>query len=425
MPEWLSQSQSRNSADQFCRFVARQPILDRLRRTFGYELLFRTGWENRFCADGEIASRHMIDNAVAFGMESLVGDAVPFVNCTRDLLLKGLPTLLPTSTVLEVLEDIEVDEPLVDACKRLCALGYRLALDDYDFSGKWDPLLPYTTFIKVDFRASTPKQRVSLLHRLRFHPLQFVAEKVEDEAELRMAMDEGFHLFQGYFFTRPVVLGRPALNTIINRLRFLAELTKPGFNSSRIAGLLKQEPTIAFRLLRLANSAASGIRGVRKVVMHEPLTNLRTALAMIGEEQFRKLALTAMTSELCGAQTKETLRFILQKARFCELMAPDLHMDSTELYLFGMLAVLHSTLHLSDADLGETLNLRPELVAALRNDSEDDSSYGLLLRLFEMHSTGDWPMFADAAGKLGRSEDSVSSRCVEAQRWAADILAVA
>ena len=413
MAEWLSQLQTDDDTNQFCRFVARQPILDRSRRTFGYELLFRTGWENRFCADGEVASRHMIDNAVAFGMESLVGEAVPFVNCTRDLLMKGLPTLLPSYTVLEVLEDVEVDSDLVNASKRLASLGYRLALDDFDFSDRWEPLLGCISYVKVDFRCTTPRQRRDLLHRMRFHSLQFVAEKVEDEHEFQMAMDEGFHFFQGYFFTRPVVLGRPALNTVINRFRFLAELSKPGFNATEILRLLKEEPTITFRVLRLANSAAMGAR--------EPLSNLRTALAMIGEEQFRKMAFTAMTSELCGGQTMETLRFILQKARFCELLAPELQMEPTEMYLFGMLAVMQSTLNLRDADLSQTLKLRPELVAALQGVEND---YSLVLSLFQAHSQGNWTAFTEAALRLGQQEELVSHRCHEAQHWASEVMAI-
>lgn len=413
MSEWLSQSETIDGAGQFCRFVARQPILDRSRRTFGYELLFRTGWENRFSADGEIASRHMIDNAIAFGMDSLVGDAIPFVNCTRDLLLKGLPTLLPSHTVLEVLEDVQVDGDLIDACKRLAAQGYKLALDDFDFSEQWTPLLAFSSYVKVDFRCTTARQRIDLLHRMRFSSIQFVAEKVEDEQEFKMAMDEGFHFFQGYFFTKPIVLGRPALNTVINRFRFLAELNKPTFNATEIIRLLKEEPTITYRLLRLANSAAMGLR--------EPLSNLRTALAMIGEEQFRKMAFTAMTSELCGTQTMETLRFILQKARFCELMAPDYNMDGTEMYLFGMLAVMQSTLNLTGADLSHSLKLRPELVAALQGSNNE---YRAILSLFEAHAHGDWEVFTAGALQLNHREDVLSSRCQEAQQWASEIMAV-
>ena len=118
----------------------------------------------------------------------------------------------------------------------------------------------------------------------------------------------------------------------------------------------------------------------------------------------------------------ETLRFILQKARFCELMAPDMHMDGTELYLFGMIAVLQSTLSLSDADLAETLKLRPQLIAALQGDSND---YWRLLQIFEAHNTGDWTTFSQAAAELGHVEDVVSTRCREAHQWASEIMMVA
>ena len=43
---------------QGVRFVARQPILDRQRRLFGYELLFRDSWVNSFGAtDADLARR--------------------------------------------------------------------------------------------------------------------------------------------------------------------------------------------------------------------------------------------------------------------------------------------------------------------------------------------------------------------------------
>lgn len=414
MPEWVTQSRSPELSEHFCRFVARQPILDRSRRTFGYELLFRSGWENRFYANGDMASRHIVDNAVSFGMESLVGDGVPFVNCTQDLLVSGLPTLLPRYTVLEVLEDVCPDAELIASCKHLHALGYKLALDDYDFSDRWTPLLPFTQFIKVDFRCTEARQRIDLLHKLRFSGIQFVAEKVEDEAELRMAMDEGFHLFQGYFFTRPVVLARPALTTVINRLRFLAELSQPGFHLNRVLGLLKEEPSISYRLLRLANSAAVGAR--------EQLTSLRTAMTMIGEEQFRKLALTALTSELCGGQATETLRFILQKARFCELMATQLGLEPTELYLFGMLSVVQATLKLSPVEVEQTLKLRPEMIAALAGK---DNAFRRVLELAHSYEQGDWPAFGELAARVGGTEEHISECGSRARQWAEQVVRAA
>ena len=412
MPEWIQQSDASAGAEALCRFVALQPIVNRSRDTFAYELLFRNSWENRFSSDGDVASQHMVDNIVAFGMDSMVGDKVPFLNCTRELLLRGIPTLLPRNTVLEVLETIQVDEPLLSACRSLRAMGYALALDDYDFSPQWEPLLPYVTYIKVDFRASTSQQRYSLIQRLRYLPIRFIAEKVETEAEYRLAVDEGFHLFQGYFFTRPVVMGRRALTAVVNRLRFLAVLSRSTFPRAEVLRLIKEEPSISYRLLRMANSAASALR--------EPLRSLQSALTMIGEDEFRKMALTALASELYGRQGSETMRFTLQKARFCELLAQELGLEPTELYLLGMVSVVRSTLDLSASDLHETIQMRPEIIAALAGAT---NIYSALLALTSSFEEGHWDEFAQAAGELNVSEDKVAIAFGEARQWADTILA--
>ena len=53
------------------RFLARQPIFDKQRKTVAYELLFRSGWENFFNGDSDDSTRQMLDNVLIAGTESL------------------------------------------------------------------------------------------------------------------------------------------------------------------------------------------------------------------------------------------------------------------------------------------------------------------------------------------------------------------
>jgi c-di-GMP-related signal transduction protein len=47
------------------RYVARQPIFDRSEQVMGYELFFRSGWENYFTgSDRESASRETLDSTL-------------------------------------------------------------------------------------------------------------------------------------------------------------------------------------------------------------------------------------------------------------------------------------------------------------------------------------------------------------------------
>jgi hypothetical protein len=66
-----SASTAQSPAWQGQRFVARQPIFNRVRRVFGYELLFRNGIENCFHGDPDQASRRTLDSSLLLGMETL------------------------------------------------------------------------------------------------------------------------------------------------------------------------------------------------------------------------------------------------------------------------------------------------------------------------------------------------------------------
>src|SRR5271157_3540939 len=109
------------------RYVARQPIIDREQKVFGYELLFRDGLENAFSGDTDEASRATLDRSLLMGLDILCDGRRAFVNCTRDTLIKGLVTLLPsTTTVVEILETVPPDSEVIAACRTLKEAGYQI-----------------------------------------------------------------------------------------------------------------------------------------------------------------------------------------------------------------------------------------------------------------------------------------------------------
>src|SRR5690348_13587679 len=115
------------------RYLARQAILDSFENVFGYELLFRGGPETLFSAiNSDRASMSTIDYSLTLANPTLTNGKRVFINCTRELLVGGLVTLLPPDlTVLEILEDVEADDEVIAACRRLRSFGYSLALDDF------------------------------------------------------------------------------------------------------------------------------------------------------------------------------------------------------------------------------------------------------------------------------------------------------
>jgi c-di-GMP-related signal transduction protein len=189
------------------RYVARQPILDLRGNLHGYELLFRAGPTQAFSGDGDAATRDVLDNLVAGGIERVAGDALVFVNCTREALLGRLVMVLPPQrTVLEILETLEPTEELRLACVELKAAGFRVALDDFEWMPEWDAFLPLADYVKVDLSKTTAEKRRALVRKLRGCTAQLVAERVETREDVEMVQKEGFTLFQGYYFCKPVLM---------------------------------------------------------------------------------------------------------------------------------------------------------------------------------------------------------------------------
>jgi EAL and modified HD-GYP domain-containing signal transduction protein len=190
-------------SSQPTRFVARQPIFNARGDVIGYELLFRSGWKNFFSGEGDDAARQTLDNCLIMGLDSLVGDGLAFVNCTRESLVSRLVTLLPPArVVLEILETVEPDQEVLEACTALRAMGYRFALDDFMPRPEMRPLIELVSFVKVDFRLTNPAMRREIHELLRGSGAALLAEKVENQDEFDLSKAEGYDYFQGYFFAR-------------------------------------------------------------------------------------------------------------------------------------------------------------------------------------------------------------------------------
>jgi c-di-GMP-related signal transduction protein len=317
--------------------VGRQPIFDVNREVLGYELLFRAGSaaQTADVREGNLATAQIIVKTFAeFGIRSLVGPGLAFVNVTRPFLVGELPLPFdPGGVVLEVLEDVTPDAEVLEGCRRLVEAGYRLALDDLVPGDPRLALLEVAAYGKLDLERSRPEDLTDVAAACREAGVQMVAEKVETDADLENGWVLGCTLFQGRHLAHAQVLDAPALTPgRLNCLRLLGKLSQPDVSFEEIEELVRLEPALAVRVLTVANSAAVGAR--REIV------SVHDALVILGLSQLRGWLQLMVFADLAG-EPSELFAAALVRARACELLAAERDgLDSDTAFTTGLVSSL-------------------------------------------------------------------------------------
>lgn len=390
------------------RFVARQPIFDRAQKVFGYEILFRNGVEDYFSSDPELAARSTLDSSLLFGIKMLCDNRRAFLNCTREVLFKDLLTLLPpTQTVAEILETVEPEDRVVAACKRLKAAGYLIALDDFAPNDPRQPLVEFADIIKVDIRATRTEERAGMMRRLGSPKCKMLAEKLETPHEFQQARNMGFSYFQGYFFCRPeLVVGHEVPSSRLHYIRLLEMVSRTEIDMHELEKMLKQEASIAYRLLRYLNSPLFGFALEIKSIRH--------AMAVLGEREMRRWVRLVVAVGAAEQTCSELVVMGLARARFCELLSVRLQSD-TDLFLMGLLSIMDAILEVTMDVLLEQLPVDREIKAALLGQN---STLRPLYQLMLAQEAGEWAHSSELAKQLKLRDEEVSLTWWQSLQWA-------
>lgn len=233
-------------------------------------------------------------------------------------------------------------------------------------------------FIKVDFRSSSIETRKEIYGMCRSKKTSFVAEKVETLSEVQTAQEEGNTFFQGYFYSRPEIISEAQIPANkLSYLRMFAVLANPDPDFREIERLLLLEPSLCYRLLRLANSALYGFQ--------YRISTIQAALVAVGEEAFRKLVTIILAGKIAHSASDGDVRQALERAHFCESLAAALKENPAELYMLGMLSMMDRMLNIPMAKLLELIYLCSRIEEALLGSRE---GIGKALELCEYHERG-------------------------------------
>lgn len=394
-------------------FIGRQPIFDRNIKVFAYELLYRHGFVSQAVIDDDDAasSTVMVNLLLEIGLDNLVGKHRAFCNFTRGFLLQQNDlSFAADRLVVEVLESVQADEDILAAVRGYAERGHMIALDDFEYREELRPLVELADMIKIDVMdmgMERVAEQVKVLRAIK--PLKFVAEKVETRDEFQQCLNLGFDYFQGYFFSKPVVVtGKKLPPARMAMLQLMTELQKPDVSMERVEEIIQTDVNLSVKLLRQVNSSYYSLIS--------EVTSIRQAIVRVGLLHIRVWASVVMMGSVSD-KPDELMTMALVRARMCELLAVQQQVkDVTGYFTVGLFSLLESILDAPMEQILQGLPLSAEINEALLNGTGD---MGRILRCVQDYEQADW----ESVYGYSIPRDAVVDAYWQAVSWAEEISA--
>ncbi len=393
-------------------FVARQPIFDKKQKVIGYELLYRIGYENYYDRlDGDRATADVIANSfLLIGIEALTGGKRAFINFSQNLMQSEVVFNLPRELVaVEVLEDVQINAEIIAACHRLKQNGYMLVLDDFVFTPDYMPLIELADIIKVDFLNTAFEERLELARWFGNKNVSLLAEKVETRAAFEEALEMGYSYFQGYFFSKPVVLSGQDISVYkMNYLQALSEINRSEPDFGKIEGIIKRDVSMAYKLLKYINSAAYGFR--------KRISSIRHALVMLGIAEVKKWISLIALRGMIDDKPDEIMTSSVIRAKFGELLAPMIGYkeQSAEIFLMGMFSMIDAIVDRPMSEVVSELPISEEIKMALMGER---NHYRDVYELILSYEKGDWDELSRFVNRFRLNEIEIPRLYYDSLEW--------
>ncbi len=364
-------------------YIGRQPIYDNKLELFAYELLYRPN--NVHNAAGDVdhdraTTQVVLNTFLGFGLEQLVGQKRAFINLPRTFVVGDLPLPLTKElVVLEILEDIEVDNALVNAVRKLSADGYHIALDDFIYHHDLRPLIEASKIVKIDFLALSRDTIREHVAALRCYDIKLLAEKVETYEDFDFARGLGFDYFQGYFFCRPKIISGNSIPT--NKLAILRLLTKlqdPDIKIKPLAELISQDISLSYKLMRSLNSAY--------YALPKPIESIHHAIVYLGLEQIKRWV-SLITLSSIHDKPSQLMVVAITRAKMCELLGEKRGENKESCFTVGLFSVLDALMDTTMEKALANLPLAAEIKGALL---KREGSMGRTLDCVLTYEEGRW-----------------------------------
>ncbi|ALQ50389.1 EAL and HDOD domain-containing protein [Nitrosomonas ureae] len=399
-------------------YLGRLPILDSKQNLVAFELLFRSNQNNGVdVTDNSAASANVIiDTYGQLGIENVIGKRRGFIKVDAKLLMNDVICMLPKKhVVLEILRNVEINDEIIQRCLFLKQKGYQLALSNVvQLDQRFERIMPLINIVKINITALNQSNLHNLINKLKRWPVLLLAEKVESKEIARNCIALNFQMLQGFYFAKPeIISGKRIDPSKLSLLKLLLLVVKDG-EVTEIENELKFQPGLSYNLLRMVNSAASGLPST--------INSIKRAIMIIGRKQLQRwiqILLYAAKQRDGGAsdalmQTATVRGRLLESIAIADRPHDKNHQDRA--FMVGVLSLLDTLLGMEMSELVSTLSIQKDMGEALLTRR---GYLGHQLELIEAHEKGEYETVSCMLSDMGFiNMDEFIKMELEATVWA-------
>lgn len=197
--------------------------------------------------------------------------------------------------------------------------------------------------------------------------------------------------------------------------QLLNNINAPEIDFAGVATIINREPTLSYKLLRLANSALFGRR--------QPARSTQQALNLLGEIHLRKWLSIIVVMDLASDAPSEVMTNALMRARFCETLAALAGLGSrkAELFTLGLFSRLDTLFSRPLSELIDDLSLAEDIRNTLLEAVITPHLISQLWTLMLAYEAGEWDRACELMSQLSIEPATLKTAYANAISWAESV----
>lgn len=397
------------------RCVVRQAIKDKTTGGIaGYELLFQ-GSNDSFYDVPETSAADTISNFLLNNSKKLVSDKVIFITFTPSLLFRNTPKMFEPDKVIIQIDDSLITHPLAAPfIRKYSGMGYRFAINDFQFSHKYMEMLEQASYIRLDMdngelyksagKRLTLENIVSMAQGM---GKKCIATGINTKDIYDYAMSLNVDYLEGNYVAKTLVSKVDKLQYMQgNFFQLMVAVSEEEPDMEEIEGIVSRDAGLTYALLKLVNSAYFALR--------RRTASIRQALVTLGITQLRQwvymLSLDYMDED---KNAEELLKISFLRATFASELVPyvkNCPLSRTDAYLMGMFSTLEYMVNATEEEILEEIPVDDAVRMAL---TKKEGMAGMIYRLLLAYEQADWKTSKELAETLGLPNHVLSQTYVD------------